>query len=519
MGSGKDVSMTRSDPLFSICAPGRFARAYGVAIVSVTAAALARLAVDPIAHEKGPFVLFVFAVVAASLFGGFRGGFTAVLLSLVAIDYLFIEPRYTFFSHDPPGDTVLLLLFSALGIALSWLIERLNRATARLHHSEAELITARALLEARQSEVQRANERFEMAAKPANEAIWELNVKAQNVWCSDVYIKSFGYTGGDHPSESWLDHVHPEDRQRVQTSFANAVTGGDGNWVCEYRLRRADGTWANIENRAAISRDPAGTAVRVVGAILDVTESRQAQEELDRRTDELVRSNEQLRRFAFAVSHDLQAPLRMISEYCRRLIQAESPENRQTYVQAIQDGVGRMRALIQDMLEFAQVSTQSPAPEARTDSGVILQLALQHLQFRIEETGARITIDPLPVVMVNDSRLLRVFQNLIGNALKYCERTPDIRISAVLHGELWTFSIADNGIGIAAEDCDRVFGAFERLHGRERYQGTGLGLALVKRIIESYGGRIWLESELGAGSTFHFSLPAAQNAASAKRAS
>jgi signal transduction histidine kinase len=140
------------------------------------------------------------------------------------------------------------------------------------------------------------------------------------------------------------------------------------------------------------------------------------------------------------------------------------------------------------------------------------------LQFRVQETGARITIDPLPVVMANDSRLLRVFQNLIGNALKYCERTPDIRISAVLHGDMWTFSIADNGIGIAAEHCGRVFGAFERLHGRDRYQGTGLGLALVKRIVESYSGRIWLQSEPGAGSTFHFSLPAAQDVASARGA-
>jgi signal transduction histidine kinase len=174
--------------------------------------------------------------------------------------------------------------------------------------------------------------------------------------------------------------------------------------------------------------------------------------------------------------------------------------------------------MIQDLLEFAQVSTQPPAPQVRTDSGVILRLALQHLQFRVEETSARITIEPLPVVMVNDSRLLRVFQNLIGNALKYCERTPDIRISAMLDGDMWTFSIADNGIGIAAEDCERVFGAFERLHGRDRYSGTGLGLALVKRIVESYGGRIWLESQPGAGSTFHFSLPAPENAASARGA-
>jgi PAS domain S-box-containing protein len=357
-----------------------------------------------------------------------------------------------------------------------------------------------------------------MAAKAANEAIWELNPDAQNVWCSDVYIKSFGHTGGDCPTESWLHQVHPEDRQRVQASFASALTGDDVGWICEYRLRRADGTWANTENRAVISRDPVGTAVRVVGAILDVTANRRAQEELNRRTNELVRSNEQLRRFAFAVSHDLQAPLRMVSEYCRQLIYTESPEDTRRHVQAIQDGVGRMRAMIQDLLEFAQVSTQPPAPEARTDSGVILQLALQHLQFRVQETGARITIDPLPVVMVNDSRLLRVFQNLIGNALKYCERTPEIRISAVLHGDMWTFSIADNGIGISAEHCERVFGAFERLHGRDRYQGTGLGLALVKRIVESYGGRIWLQSEPGAGSIFHFSLPAAQDVASARGA-
>jgi K+-sensing histidine kinase KdpD len=240
-------------------------RAYGVAVVAVTSAALARLIVDPIAHEKGPFVFFVFAVVAASLYGGFRGGITAVLLSLAAIDYLFIDPRYTFFIHDPPGDTVLLLLFSALGIALSWLIKRLNRATSRLRHSEAELIRAKGLLEARQHEVERANERFEMATKAANEAIWELNVKAQSVWYSDVYIKSFGNSSGDCRRESWLDHVHPEDRQRVQARVANVLTGHDIRWICEYRLQRPDGTWANIENRAAISRDPAGVAVRVVG--------------------------------------------------------------------------------------------------------------------------------------------------------------------------------------------------------------------------------------------------------------
>jgi PAS domain S-box-containing protein len=326
-----------------MCEPDGFVRSYSTAVVAVAAATLARLAVDPIAHEKGPFVFFVFAVVAASLYGGFRGGITAIVLSLAVIDYLFIEPRYTFFIYDPPGDTVLLLLFSALGIALSWLIERLNRTTARLRQSEAELIGTRDLLEARQKEVERANERFQMAAKAANEAIWELNLSAQNVWCSDVYIRSFGHTGGDCSSESWFDDVHPEDRQRVEASFANALNRDDTGWNCEYRLRQTDGTWASIENRAAISRDPAGTAVRVVGAILDVTENKRAQKELDERTHELVRSNEQLRRFAFVVSHDLQAPLRMVGEYCHRLNQAESSEDRHSYVQAVQDGVGRMR--------------------------------------------------------------------------------------------------------------------------------------------------------------------------------
>jgi chemotaxis family two-component system sensor kinase Cph1 len=137
-------------------------------------------------------------------------------------------------------------------------------------------------------------------------------------------------------------------------------------------------------------------------------------------------------------------------------------------------------------------------------------LALQHLQFKIRETGAQITVDPLPVVMVNDSRLLRVFQNLISNALKYCERTPEIHISAHCADDMCVFAIKDNGIGIAQEDCGHIFGIFERLHGKDRYPGTGIGLALVKRIIDSHGGRLWVESEAGSGSTFYFTLRAAE---------
>ncbi len=488
------------------------AKAYGISVLTVAAAALARFAVDPIAHEKGPFLFFSFAVVIAALYGGFRAGLTATLLGLIAGDYLFVEPRYTLFIHDAFGDSTMLVLFAALGVALSVIIERLNRAKERVRRASEALTEANAVLEAHRRDLELANERFAMATEAAEEAIWALNIETQTATWTDVYARSFGRRPADASPEWWLDHIHPEDRERVQAGFESALNGGAASWTCEYRMLRADGAWANVYDRGLIARAADGKPLRAVGAILDVTETRRAQAELQRRTEELARSNEDLQRFALVVSHDLQTPLRMIEAYSQRLAAAKLNEEPDALVHHILDGARKMRTILHDLLEFAR--TSQPAPDMRTDCSAILDLTLRHLQPRIQETAAIITADPLPSVMVNDTRLLQIFQNLIGNALNYCERTPRIhisahRVSAHRDGGMCVLSVKDNGIGIAPENHERIFGLFQRLHSRDRYSGTGIGLASVKRIVESHGGRIWVESGIGQGSTFYFSLPAA----------
>jgi PAS domain S-box-containing protein len=496
-------------------------RPYIVAFLSVAAAASVRFAVDSIAHDKAPFLIFAFAIVVAALYGGFRAGVTATVLSVLIGDYLFVEPRYTWFVHDATGDSTMLLLFSLLGIALSVVIERLNRANERERQSRKDLSTANAMLEAHELSLELANERFRMAVQAANEAIWEWNVATATASWSDLYSERFGRPPAETSLEWWFEQIHPEDRERVRASFFAALNGSDNSWVCEYRMLRADGTWANNYDRGSISRSPNQKALRVVGATLDVTEIRRAQEELERRRDELAQSNDDLQRFAFVVSHDLKAPLRMIEDHSRRLASAELDEEQGRIVRAVVDGAGRMRSIIDDLLEFARLSSQPAAPEICIDSNVIFGLTLQHLQSKIRESHAHIAADRLPVVMMNENRLLRVFQNLIGNALQYCEQTPQVYVSARRDGnnqDMWLFSVRDNGIGIPPEYHERVFGMFERLHSRDRFPGTGLGLAIVKRIVESYGGRIWVESEAGKGSTFYFSLHAADDASTAHHA-
>jgi light-regulated signal transduction histidine kinase (bacteriophytochrome) len=156
------------------------------------------------------------------------------------------------------------------------------------------------------------------------------------------------------------------------------------------------------------------------------------------------------------------------------------------------------------------LTTENGRPAVPVDCNAILGLALQNLQFKIAERGAKISFDRLPIVLAHDTRLLQVFQNLIGNALKYCETKPEIQIRAEREGDRWRIAVRDNGIGIAPEHHDKIFGLFQRLHSRSEYPGTGIGLASCKRIIEQEGGRIWVEATVGSGSTFCFTLPAAE---------
>jgi PAS domain S-box-containing protein len=266
--------------------------------------------------------------------------------------------------------------------------------------------------------------------------------------------------------------------------------------------RRKDGREVPIE----IGLNPLETdqGVFVLASVVDITERKRAEAELKR-------SNQELERFAYVASHDLQEPLRMVGSYVSLLgkrykgkLDADADE----LVGFAQDGALRMQRLVDDLLAFSRVGTRGAAL-VPTDVNDVVDRALQSLKLRIEEAGASVTRDVLPTVSADAGQLEHVFLNLIGNALKFRRaEPPHVHVAAQANEGGWTFSVRDNGIGIDPQNFDRIFVIFQRLHDRSEYPGTGIGLSICRNIVERHGGRIWVESEPGRGSTFYFSLPA-----------
>jgi PAS domain S-box-containing protein len=245
---------------------------------------------------------------------------------------------------------------------------------------------------------------------------------------------------------------------------------------------------------------------------IDISERKRAEEELNRTAAELARSNAELEQFAYVASHDLQEPLRMVASYAQLLekcYKGKLDSDADDFIAFIVDGATRMRALITDLLAYSRVGTRGKSLEA-TDCESVFEQVIANLQMAIEETNAVVTHDRLPSAMADELQLSQVFQNLIGNAIKFHgEERPLVHVSAKQRGREWVFSVQDNGIGISPEHTDRIFVIFQRLHGGGEYPGTGIGLAICKKIVERHGGRIWVESQPGKGSTFYFTIPMA----------
>ena len=243
---------------------------------------------------------------------------------------------------------------------------------------------------------------------------------------------------------------------------------------------------------------------------LDITERRQAEEDLRKSTEELARSNRSLEQFAIVVSHDLQEPLRTVTGFVQLLQKkyANQPDaDASTWIEFTLGGARRMEALIKDLLAYARVGTRGQQP-VLIDAGAVLGQALENLHESIQETGAEITHSELPAVQADPSQLAQLFQNLLGNAMKFRgEAPPKVHVDARREGKAWRFSVSDNGIGIDPKFQDQIFEVFRRLHNRQQYEGTGIGLAICKKIVDRHGGRIWVESQPGQGATFSFTLP------------
>jgi PAS domain S-box-containing protein len=243
---------------------------------------------------------------------------------------------------------------------------------------------------------------------------------------------------------------------------------------------------------------------------MEIAERRRAAETLQRTTAELARSNQELEQFAYVASHDMQEPLRAVTGYLGLLEQQfgdkHDDSGRRHIAGAIQ-GAARMHTLISDLLALSSVGTRGQAFEA-ADLETVLDQALDGLRASVKETGAKIVRDPLPTLRVDAGQMAQLFQNLIGNALKFrSERPPEIHVSAQQQPGEWVLAVSDNGIGIEPQYFERIFLIFQRLHTRRLYPGTGIGLAICKKIVERHGGTIWVKSQAGQGSTFCFTIP------------
>jgi light-regulated signal transduction histidine kinase (bacteriophytochrome) len=255
-----------------------------------------------------------------------------------------------------------------------------------------------------------------------------------------------------------------------------------------------------------------GQAAIFVG--VDITERKRAEEKLKLTLADLERSNKELEQFAYVASHDLQEPLRMVSSYTQllaRRYQSQLDAAANEFIAFAVDGANRMQALINDLLAYSRVGTLGKEFEP-ADCTAVLDRTLANLKAAIEKSSAVVTHDLLPTVMADNLQLVQLFQNLIGNAIKFHgEEPPRVHVSAEQKGNEWVFSIRDNGIGIDPRYAERIFVIFQRLHTREEYPGTGIGLAICKKIVERHGGRIWVESQPGIGSTFYFTIPIGGN--------
>ncbi|MYA28611.1 MAG: PAS domain-containing protein [Nitrospira sp. SB0666_bin_27] len=332
------------------------------------------------------------------------------------------------------------------------------------------------------------------------------------VYCNAAFEKITGYAAEEVLGQNCRFLQGTDHQQPGLDAIRQAVRQGT-EAKAELRNYRKDGSPFWNELYIAPVKDQQGKLTHFVGIQTDITQRKHQETELANKTRELAQSNAELQQFAYVASHDLQEPLRMVSSYTQLLgkrYRGKLDQDADEFIGYAVDGATRMQRLIRDLLEYSRVGAERQSFE-ETDCELVFQQAMQNLSASVLERHAEVTHDPLPIVRASPTHLTQIFQNLIGNALKFQgDAPPKIHVGAKALPDGWEFSVRDNGVGMPGDQLDRIFAIFQRLHGQSEYPGTGIGLAICKRIVGKYGGQIWVESEPGQGSTFYFTLTTAQ---------
>ena len=363
-------------------------------------------------------------------------------------------------------------------------------------------ITKRKLAE---EALRQSEERLKRSQEIAHLGSWELDLERNELTWSDEVYRIFGLQPQQFAAtyEAFLAAVHPDDRLMVNDAYSGSLSANKDNYEVEHRIVRPDGAIRYVHGKCEHHRDGSNKIIRSVGMVHDITEQKQAQEALER-------SNRELEQFAYVASHDLQEPLRAIVGFLQ-LLQSryadQIDEKGRNFIERSVRAGHRMQTLIRELLTLSRVHTKG-AVFASTDLNLIVKDVLDNLQSIIQEKNVDITCARLPNLTIDANQIQRLFQNLITNAVRYNENPkPIIDIGCQEHDHAYHFHVKDNGIGISSQFYQRIFKVFQRLHTDREYPGTGLGLALCKKIVERHGGTIWVESQPHAGSTFYFTLP------------
>lgn len=355
-------------------------------------------------------------------------------------------------------------------------------------------------------------ERIELALRSAEVGTWNWRMVTNFIVWDPVMHRLFGLEPGEFKKnyEGFACLLHPSDRDRVASEVMASVEK-DIPFSSHYRvLWPKDGSIHWIAARGKVYRDATGQPVRMTGVCWDITDRKAMEEEIERNASDLRHSNKELEQFAYVASHDLQEPLRMVTSYLQlleRRYKDQLDDQANQFIGFAVDGAKRMSVLIRDLLAYSRIGTRKAASEP-VDISVPIRIALENLKISIAEKGASISVDAMPTVDGDANQITQLFQNLIGNGLKFCKEAPArIHISARRGDGEWILSVADNGIGIELRYRERIFVIFQRLHTPDQYPGTGIGLAICRKIVEGRGGRIWFDTGHGKGATFSFSIP------------